>query len=89
MFGSHKSLRSRLEKLEAQRCVTAPATTCSGIVVKLADDFVGERHIVMVSRRQTDLPHADWCVFEERPGLGLDETEGANVIYLSQTDVNI
>jgi len=80
------AFRSRLEKLEAQRRAVAATITRSGIVLKLADDFIGERHTVMVDRRPTHLSNEDWCVFEERPGPGPNEAEGASVIYLSETD---
>ena len=82
-------MRSWLAKLEA-RCATAAAITRSGIVVRLADGFLGERHIVIVSRRVVNAsPTAEWCHFEERPGPGANEAARAKVIYLSQTDAKI
>ena len=39
-----------------------------GSLKKLPDDFVGERHVVVVKRRQTSTPNYESCEFEERPG---------------------
>lgn len=80
------TLRSRLERLEAQRRAAAVAITRYAFVARLPDDFVGERHIVMVKNAA---PSGEWCHFEERPGLGRDEADGAHVIYLSKTDRRI
>jgi hypothetical protein len=74
--------------LEAQRCAAATITR-SGIVAQLPDDFVGERHVVMVDCMPTDSPNQQWCIFEERPGPGPNEAEGASVIYLSEADREI
>lgn len=82
-------MRSRVEKLEAQRCGVAATITRYGLVARLPDDFVGERHVVLIKRVRTDSPNTEWCHFEERRGPGPDEAEGANVIYLSQTDAKM
>ena len=82
------TFRSRLEKLEAHRCAAATITR-SGIVVRLPDDFTGERHVVLATRWPTDSPNAEWCQFEERPGPGPNEADGAHVMYLSEADTRI
>jgi hypothetical protein len=87
-MGMTLRLRRRLEKLEGRRWAGATITR-SGIVVQLPDDFVGERHVVMVDCTPTDSPNQQWCVFEERPGPGPNEAEGAHVIYLDESDVRI
>jgi hypothetical protein len=45
------------------------------------DDFSGERHIAIVSREQTRTANVEWCVFEERAGIGpaLDRSKGMTV----------
>jgi hypothetical protein len=80
------TLRSRLERLEAQRRAAAVATTRYAFVSRLPDDFVGARHIVMV---ENAAPSGEWAHFEERPGPGPNEADGAHVIYLSETDRRI
>ena len=82
------TLRSRLEKLEAQRCAAA-AITRSGIVVQLPYDFVGERHVVLAGRWPTESPNEEWCHFEERPGPGPNEAAGAQAIYLTGADTRL
>jgi hypothetical protein len=79
---------SRLEKLEARRRA-AEIIHRAGIVIQLADDYVGERHVVLVSQSPTEMPHLEWCSFEERRGLGPNEAEGAAVIYISEADTRL
>jgi len=80
------TLRSRLEKLEARQYAVTATITRYGLVALLPADFVGERHIVMVNRAVNASPNEEWCHFEERPGPGANEAEGARVIYLSEVD---
>ena len=82
------TLRRRVERLEAQRRA-AVATTRYGFVARLPAGFVGERHIVIVSPPPNAPPSEGWCHFEERPGPGPNEADGAHVIYLSETDRRI
>ena len=79
---------SRLEKLEARRRA-AETIERAGIVIQLPDDYVGEKHVVLVSRSPTDTPNLEWCSFEERPGPGPNEAEGAAVIYISEEDTRL
>ena len=83
-MGTKSRLQRRLEKLEAQRCA-AVTTTRSGIVVQLPESFVGERHIVMVDRT----PNGSRCIFQERPGPGPNEADGAQVIYVTEADMKL
>jgi hypothetical protein len=61
-----------------------------GLLRRLPDDFVGERHIVVVSRKATSTPNWEACEFEERPG---PEPPGvrdqACRLYLSQDDLDL
>ena len=87
-MGMTSRLRRRLEKLEAQQCA-AVTKTRSGIVVQLPEGFVGERHIVMVDCTPNESPHQEWCIFQERPGPGPNEADGAQVIYVTEADMRI
>jgi hypothetical protein len=79
-----------MEKLESQRRFAAPSMLRYGLVKKLAKDFTGERHVVILRRAPTDLPNVEWCHFEELPGPGPNEAEGAHILcYLSDADRRI
>ena len=82
------TLRSRLEKLEAQRHAAATITRCD-LLFELPEDFVGERHVVLVSRAVNASPNQAWCHFEERPGPGPNEAEGARVTHIPYADRNL
>ena len=82
-MGTKSRLQRRLEKLEAQRC--AATMTRFGLVVQLPEGFVGERHIVMVDRT----PNGSRCIFQERPGPGPNEADGAQVIYVTEADMKL
>jgi hypothetical protein len=86
-MGTKSRLQRRLEKLEAQRC--AATMTRFGLVVQLPEGFVGERHIVMVDRTPNGSPHQEWCIFQERPGPGPNEADGAQVIYVTEADMKL
>ncbi len=59
-------LITRLEKLEA---MTPPVPTLIqyGWLARLPDDYVGERHVVVL-KRESISPYLEWCESEERPG---------------------
>jgi hypothetical protein len=61
-------LLSRLERLEAVSQDARQAVMQVGSLKNLPDDFVGERHVVVVKRQQTSTPNYESCEFEERPG---------------------
>lgn len=82
------SLRSRLKKLESHSRAGATVFR-TGYIRKLPRDFVGERHVVLVSRDPTDRPNEEWCVYREMPGSGPNEAEGASVFDMFPGDENI
>jgi hypothetical protein len=49
-----------------------------GSLKKLPDDFVGERHVVVVKRQQTCTPNYESCLFEERPWPGTAWQSGSS-----------
>jgi hypothetical protein len=49
-----------------------------GWLTPLPDDFVGERHVVIVKREPTRSENVDWCEFEERPGPAPAASASAN-----------
>jgi hypothetical protein len=73
------SLQHRLQKLEAQRAAKTRIDRV-GVLFELPDDHIGEKHVVIESRMATDRPEYEWCMFEEVPGPGRDESEGATVV---------
>ena len=60
-------IRSRLERLEAQRKRAQQSVIRIGIVRRLPDDYVGQRHIAPVERGSPGTPGRMYD-FEERPG---------------------
>jgi hypothetical protein len=61
-------LLSRLKHLEALSQDARQSVMQVGSLKKLPDDFVGERHVVVVNRKPTGMPKYESCEFEERPG---------------------
>jgi hypothetical protein len=60
-----------------------------GLLRRLSDDFLGERHVV-VKREPTSIPNWETCEFEERPGPEPpDSRNGAERVYLSEDDMNL
>ena len=55
------SLRSRLKWLESRTQLREPFKLIYGWLTHLPEDFVGERHTVIVKREPTGSPHAEWC----------------------------
>ena len=51
----------------------------------LPADYVGERHVAIVSHEPTTSPLIEWCVFEERPGRGggIDPSD-AMTVFLTE-----
>jgi hypothetical protein len=83
-------LLSRLGRLETRNQETRQSVMQVGSLKKLPDDFVGERHVVVVKRQQTSTPGFESCEFEERPG---PEPPGARDqawrIYVAEEDRGI
>jgi hypothetical protein len=60
-----------------------PAIFQSGYLKPLPEDYVGERHVVIVSREPS--PNGERCRFEERPGPGPpDLDDSALTVYLTE-----
>jgi hypothetical protein len=54
----------------------------------LPNDFVGERHVVIVKRESTGSPYCEWCHFEERPGPAPPgSVDDACRVYLTEDDM--
>ena len=61
-----------------------------GLLRRLPDEFVGERHIVVVKREPTSTPNWETCEFEERAGPEAPGTrDDAGRVYLSEDDMNL
>jgi hypothetical protein len=63
-----RALLARLERLEAILAPNQVPRRCYGWLATLPDDYVGERHIVIVKQEPTNSPNFDWYECEERPG---------------------
>jgi hypothetical protein len=79
-----RTLLARVERLETRPETGKPLFFRYGWLHALPDDYAGERHVAIVSREPTRTPNVEWCVFEERAGIGpaLDHSEGMTV-YLT------
>jgi hypothetical protein len=78
-------LVARVARLEVQAVKTVPAIFRYGWLKPLPQDFVGERHIVIVKREQTRSPYTEWCHFEERAGPGPDvDADGSFSLLLTE-----
>ena len=63
------ALCSRLQRLEVVVEPKKPQPFRSGYLKTLPTDYVGERHVVIVTREPTGAQgNFEWCEFEERPG---------------------
>lgn len=76
-----KALLARITRLEARSPAAKPLVFRYGWLNALAQDYTGERHIVIVKREPTKSPNIEWCEFEERPGKGpaIANSEGMTV----------
>src|SRR5258708_11348592 len=63
------TLISRLERLEATTANRRTVVYRYGYLKALPKDFVGERHVVIVTQESAGSPYCEWCHFEERPDL--------------------
>ena len=84
-------LVSRLARLEAEfRREDAGTVIQIGLLRRLPNDFVGDRHVVVVRREKTGIPDWEGCEFEERPGpapAGAGEPNAP--IFLSEADLGL
>ena len=61
-----------------------------GLLRRLPDDFVGERHIIVVKREPTSTPNWEACEFEERPGSEPPGTRDESCrVYLTEADMRL
>ena len=79
----------RLKRLETQTELNSEPALRLGVLKRLPEDYVGERHVVIVER---EMPASDdgSCAFEERPGpapSGSDD--GVPRVYLSEDEARI
>jgi hypothetical protein len=80
--------RTRLERLEARLGPKRSRVFRYGYLTRLADDFAGERHVVIVRREPAGSPNVEWCEFEERPRRGPNEVDDSFTVYLSREQMN-
>jgi len=77
--------KSRIARLEA--AFEQQTILQGGLLRKLPDSYVGEKHIVVVKRQATTTPNWEWCEFEERPGPAPEGNDaGFSRIYLDEID---
>jgi len=83
-------LLSRLERLEAVSQDARQSVMQVGSLKKLPDDFVGERHVVVVKRYPSGTPNWEPCEFEERPGPAPSGVQDeASRIYVEEDDLRL
>jgi hypothetical protein len=83
-----RSLRLRLEKLEAEIVASTGPTRRVGVLWKLPDDYEGERHVAIVTRHSSPSSLLEGYIFEERPGPappGYDD--GVRNVYLTADEM--
>jgi hypothetical protein len=81
---------SRLKRLEARLESKPPCVLRYGRLKSLPDDFVGERHVVIVKRESGATPDIEICEFEERPGPAPPGShDGVPRMYLSEADMKL
>ena len=81
------TLISRLERLEATTANRRTVVYRYGYLKALPNDFVGERHVVIVKKESAGSPYCEWCDFEERPGPApAGSVDGAFRVYLTEDD---
>ena len=81
---------SRLERLETHPGLRPPLAFRIGLLKRLPEEYVGERHVVIVEREPFSSFHSGPCEFEERPGPappGSDD--GVPRVYLSEDEMKI
>ncbi len=84
------SVRKRVERLEAEERCRRESVLQIGPLRRLPEDFIRERHIVMVSRKRTEYPNYEVCEFEERvgPAPPSPPPDGWR-LYISEDDMNL
>ena len=78
-------LLERVKQLEQRQELAKPSIFQSGWLKPLPEDYVGERHVVIVKRERTASPCIEWCRFEERPGAAPPDLNDSNfTVYLTE-----
>ena len=84
-----RTLMSRLTRLEARATAAEQARFRIGYVTTLPENFVGEKHIAILSRLRTD-DGMEVCACEERSGPAPAGTEIADCqVYLNEIDMKL
>jgi hypothetical protein len=83
-------LLSRVGKLESYVEAVMPSRLRVGLLRTLPNDYVGPRHVVVLSRTPGALPHIEACEFEERPGrtpsnADDDDVDRIYIVYIDAT----
>jgi hypothetical protein len=77
-------LLERVKQLEQRQELAKPSIFRSGWLKPLPEDYVGERHVVIVTRERT-ASNGEWCRFEERPGPAPPDLDDFNLtVYLTE-----
>ena len=81
---------SRLKRLETQPGLLPPSGFRWGLLKRLPEDYIGERHVAIVEREPPSSSNTGQCVFEERPGPALPGSEDPSFnVYLSEDDMGL
>jgi hypothetical protein len=79
------ALKRRLNLLEIRvATVAAPVIFRYGWLRRLPKDFIGEKHVVIVSREPTQSSNIEWCRFEERPGPASHGGDRSFTVYCAE-----
>ncbi|MGD0499652.1 MAG: hypothetical protein ABSC23_14590 [Bryobacteraceae bacterium] len=81
-------LSSRLNRLEKLPGLCPSCAYRIGLLKRLLEDYVGERHIVIVEKEGTSSSDTGWCEFEERPGPPPGSDDGIPRVYVSEDEMN-
>ena len=79
------ALLARLERLESLPEAGRGSILSLRMAPAHPGRLPGERHIAIVSREQTRTANVEWCVFEERAGIGpaLDHSGREMTVFLT------
>jgi hypothetical protein len=81
---------SRLERLETHPGLRPPCAFHIGLLKRLPEDYVGERHVVILEREPFSSFDTVECEFEERPGpVPPGSDDGVPRVYLSEDEMKI
>jgi hypothetical protein len=82
-----RSILNRLERLEKSLAVNQVRLLFYGWLTTLPDDYVSERHTVIVKQEPTGSPHFEWYEWEERPGRApVDAYDRVSPVVFTEAD---